>query len=180
MRGVESVLEFAEVETPLGRMQLTVRDGAICTLGWELAADPRAEPGAAEAAARVTGYFAGDLRAFAGARFDAGGTEFQRVVWAQLLTIEPGETRSYGQLAKAIGRPAASRAVGAANGANPIAIAVPCHRVIGASGALTGYGSGLPRKRWLLDHEGTPSRMALSSARRSRSSVSGLMSVTRR
>jgi len=83
----------------------------------------------------------------------AGGTPFQRVVWAALREIPPGRTTSYGQLAARLGRPGASRAVGLANGANPVAIAVPCHRVIGADGTLTGYGGGIERKRWLLEHE---------------------------
>jgi len=154
-------IEVAEVETPLGKMQLSVRGGALCTLGWNLPPLPTARaaaPAALELAARVTAYFAGNLRAFAGVRFEPAGTDFQHAVWAQLVQIPPGETRSYGQIAAAIGKPSASRAVGAANGANPIAVAVPCHRVIGASGALTGYGSGLPRKRWLLDHEGANGR----------------------
>jgi len=78
---------------------------------------------------------------------------FQREVWRELSAIAPGETRSYGDVARAIGRPGASRAVGAANSRNPLAIVVPCHRVIGADGTLTGYASGLDRKRWLLEHE---------------------------
>jgi methylated-DNA-[protein]-cysteine S-methyltransferase len=98
-------------------------------------------------------YFDGDLRALDSIRTATGGTSFQRAVWRALRAIKPGTTKSYGQIAARIGRPTASRAVGAANGSNPIAIVVPCHRVIGANGALTGYGGGLPRKRWLLDHE---------------------------
>jgi methylated-DNA-[protein]-cysteine S-methyltransferase len=84
---------------------------------------------------------------------DMRGTDFQRNVWEALLTIPYGETRSYGEIAKQIGRPDRARAVGAANGSNPVSIIVPCHRVIGSDGSLTGYGGGLPRKRWLLDHE---------------------------
>jgi O-6-methylguanine DNA methyltransferase len=99
-------------------------------------------------------YFAGDFQALDSIRVATGGTPFQRTVWKALRTIAPGTTKSYGQLAAVIGRPQASRAVGAANGANPIGIVIPCHRVIGASGALTGYGGGLPRKQWLLEHEG--------------------------
>jgi methylated-DNA-[protein]-cysteine S-methyltransferase len=98
-------------------------------------------------------YFDGNLRALESIRTATGGTSFQRAVWRALRAIKPGTTKSYGQIAARIGRPTASRAVGAANGSNPIAIVVPCHRVIGANGALTGYGGGLPRKRWLLDHE---------------------------
>ena len=98
-------------------------------------------------------YFDGDFTALDQLAVGIGGTEFQRKVWHQLRSIPAGETISYGQLAERMGRPTASRAVGLANGANPVAIVVPCHRVIGASGALTGYGGGLPRKRWLLSHE---------------------------
>ncbi len=98
-------------------------------------------------------YFAGDPCAIDALAIRAGGTPFQRLVWTALRTIPSGTTTTYGQLARAIGRPNASRAVGLANGANPIAIVVPCHRVIGANGTLTGYGGGIERKRWLLDHE---------------------------
>jgi O-6-methylguanine DNA methyltransferase len=101
----------------------------------------------------LTAYFDGDLRALDAVPTVTGGTDFQRSVWAALRDIPPGETEGYGQLAARIGRPSASRAVGAANGANPVAIIVPCHRVIGASGSLTGFGGGLSRKAWLLEHE---------------------------
>lgn len=99
-------------------------------------------------------YFEGELDAVAGLETAKAGTDFQRLVWAGLRRIPAGETLSYGGLAAKLGRPTASRAVGLANGANPIPIVVPCHRVIGADKSLTGFGSGLPRKRWLLDHEG--------------------------
>jgi len=99
-------------------------------------------------------YFAGDIRALEKVPVAPVGTAFQRKVWAALQRIPAGETRSYGQMAAEIGEPAASRAVGLANGQNPIAIVIPCHRVIGADGSLTGFGGGLPRKRWLLSHEG--------------------------
>ncbi|HZT75549.1 MAG TPA: methylated-DNA--[protein]-cysteine S-methyltransferase [Vicinamibacterales bacterium] len=98
-------------------------------------------------------YFAGDAAAIGDLPLDLHGAEFERRVWRALLRIPAGETRSYGSLAKALGNPGAARAVGMANGANPIAIIVPCHRVIGSSGSLTGYGGGLDRKTWLLDHE---------------------------
>ena len=87
-------------------------------------------------------------------RFSERGTPFQRAVWAALRRIPAGETLSYGQLAAQIGKPKAVRAVGLANGSNPVGVVVPCHRVIGADGSLTGYGGGLPRKLWLLEHEG--------------------------
>lgn len=115
----------------------------------------RTLPGTGRTAARdgVEAYFAGDLTAIDRLPVANGGTDFQRQVWAALRTIPAGQTCSYGQLAAAIDRPKAVRALGLANGANPIGIVVPCHRVIGANAALTGYGSGIARKRWLLDHE---------------------------
>jgi len=102
--------------------------------------------------AQLQAYFAGELREF-GLPLAAGGTPFQQRVWRALRDIPYGETISYGELARRIGQPKASRAVGLANGRNPISIVVPCHRVIGANGSLTGYGGGLERKRWLLAHE---------------------------
>ena len=102
---------------------------------------------------RIRDYFSGDSEAFEGCDLDPGGTSFQRDVWDNLVKISWGETMSYGELAKRVGRPKASRAVGAANGQNPIAIALPCHRVVGANGSLTGYGGGIARKQWLLAHE---------------------------
>jgi methylated-DNA-[protein]-cysteine S-methyltransferase len=98
-------------------------------------------------------YFGGASADSSQLPLDQRGAPFERRVWAALLAIPPGATTSYGDLAKALGAPGASRAVGLANGANPIAIVVPCHRVIGADGSLTGYGGGLDRKRWLIDHE---------------------------
>lgn len=97
-------------------------------------------------------YFGGGRQRFS-VPMDQSGTEFQALVWSKLIEIEFGETRSYGQIAAAINMPTASRAVGLANGQNPLAIIVPCHRVVGANGKLTGYAGGLDRKRWLLDHE---------------------------
>jgi len=101
----------------------------------------------------IAAYFDGDFTALDAIPVQTGGTEFQRRVWAALRQIPPGSTTSYGRLAAKIGAPKASRAVGLANGANPVAIVVPCHRVIGADSSLTGYGGGLPRKAWLLRHE---------------------------
>ncbi|WP_310796395.1 methylated-DNA--[protein]-cysteine S-methyltransferase [[Roseibacterium] beibuensis] len=102
----------------------------------------------------VESYFSGDVRALDCVAVKTGGTVFQKSVWAALRAIPAGETRSYGQLAAAIGSPRAVRAAGLANGQNPVAVIVPCHRVIGANGTLTGYAGGLERKRWLLAHEG--------------------------
>lgn len=98
-------------------------------------------------------YFDGTAAAIGGLPLDMRGAPFERRVWNALQAIPPGQTTSYGAIAKALDAPGASRAVGAANGANPIAIIVPCHRVIGSSGSLTGYGGGLDRKTWLIDHE---------------------------
>ncbi|MBL0923376.1 MAG: methylated-DNA--[protein]-cysteine S-methyltransferase [Sphingomonadaceae bacterium] len=98
-------------------------------------------------------YFAGELDALATIPWATSGTLFQNKVWSALNTIPPGTTASYGEIARKIGSPNASRAVGAANGSNPVGIVVPCHRVVGGNGALTGYGGGIERKRWLLEHE---------------------------
>lgn len=105
-----------------------------------------------QARAQLRAYFADELKAFE-LPIRLQGTEFQERVWNELLNIPFGETVSYGELARRLGQPNASRAVGLANGRNPISIVVPCHRVVGSNGQLTGYGGGLPRKRWLLDHE---------------------------
>ncbi len=106
----------------------------------------------------LAAYFRGDHAAVDGLEVRMGGTPFQQRVWAALREIPAGQTRGYGDLAAALGRPSASRAVGLANGSNPVAIVVPCHRVIGANGALTGYAGGLPRKSFLLRHEGADFR----------------------
>jgi len=101
----------------------------------------------------LAAYFSGDLHAIDTLPVETAGTPFQREVWHALRLIPCGTTVSYGELARRIGRPAAVRAVGLANGANPVGVVVPCHRVIGSNGSLTGYGGGIERKRWLLDHE---------------------------
>ena len=158
------------LDSPIGRLSLVAdEEGRLRALGWfeeqarleqqlraasglrELALVGAADPGGIAAALRA--YFDGELAAIDALPAEPGGTEFQRAVWAALRGIRCGETCSYGELARRIGRPAAVRAVGLANGANPIAIVVPCHRVIGSDGTLTGYGGGLDRKRWLLAHE---------------------------
>jgi methylated-DNA-[protein]-cysteine S-methyltransferase len=102
----------------------------------------------------LIGYFEGEYSALDSVERRTAGTSFQRLVWTTLTTIPPGETLSYAALAAKIGHPKAVRAVGLANGANPISVVVPCHRVIGTDGSLTGYGGGVERKRWLLNHEG--------------------------
>jgi methylated-DNA-[protein]-cysteine S-methyltransferase len=161
---------FIEVfSTPTGRMLLVTDDaGNVRALDWEDHADrlhrlmrlyegpTRLEPRMAPSPARhaIEAYFAGDLAAIDSVAGQTGGTAFQREVWAALRTIPTGHTTTYGALAARLGRPKAMRAVGMANGSNPISIIVPCHRVIGANTSLTGYGGGLERKRWLLRHEG--------------------------
>jgi methylated-DNA-[protein]-cysteine S-methyltransferase len=110
-------------------------------------------PGHTSIRKEIDAFFEGDLGAITRVKVQTNGTAFQRKVWQALTGIKEGTTATYGELAVRIGHPAASRAVGAANGANPVAIVVPCHRVIGASGDLTGYGGGLDRKKWLLAHE---------------------------
>jgi methylated-DNA-[protein]-cysteine S-methyltransferase len=139
------------------RLRLTAGDAGIRAIEFEPFAESGAGPDAgnpllAEAVRQLRAYFEGRLRRF-DLPLDLAGTEFQRQVWLELTRIPYGETRSYREMACAIGAPKAVRAVGAANGANPIAIVVPCHRVIGAGGKLVGYGGGLPLKRRLLSLE---------------------------
>jgi methylated-DNA-[protein]-cysteine S-methyltransferase len=156
------------IESPIGTI-LVVCDGAsLCALDFgeiedRLAAMLRQRYGAFTltpaknplgVSARLRAYLAGDLAAIDGVTADGGGTPFQERVWAALRAIPPGTTMTYGALAARLGMPKATRAVGAANGRNPNSIVVPCHRLIGADGTLIRYGGGLPRKRWLLAHEG--------------------------
>lgn len=159
------------VATPTGAMLLlTDAKERLRALDWEDhearmnrllrlhygAAGVRLEPRAAASKARcaLEAYFDGALSAIDALDVETGGSVFQREVWAALRAIPVGATTSYGRLAASIGRPKAVRAVGMANGANPVGIVIPCHRVIGADASLTGYGGGLARKRWLLRHEG--------------------------
>jgi methylated-DNA-[protein]-cysteine S-methyltransferase len=106
-----------------------------------------------EPARALARYFEGDISALASIPIDPGGTPFQRAVWEAMRAIEPGTCRTYSRLAAAVGRPKAGRAVGAASARNPIALVIPCHRVVGADGSLVGYAGGVERKRWLLRHE---------------------------
>jgi methylated-DNA-[protein]-cysteine S-methyltransferase len=144
------------MSSPLGLLRLYAQDDELAAIALPDRPAPDARPGSggvlALAARQLAEYFAGERRTF-DVPLSPHGTAFQQRVWRALLAIPYGQTRSYGELARAIGRPAAARAVGAANGRNPIAIVVPCHRVIGASGALVGYGGGMAAKRYLLDHE---------------------------
>lgn len=147
----------ARMPSPIGELLLVADDTGLLAVHMDARVpgdrigdqdDARLEP----ARGQLERYFAGELQAF-DLDLAAPGTAFQRKVWTALCAIPYGETISYGQLAQRIGQPSAARAVGLANGQNPIAIIVPCHRVIGASGALTGYAGGIERKRWLLAHE---------------------------
>ena len=145
----------ATVDSPIGHLLLT-GDGEVLS-GLAMVGSGRPAPparGSAFAAAReqLAAYFAGERTAFT-LSLAAAGTPFEARVWAALRDIPYGKTESYGALARRIGAPSAARAVGLANARNPIAIVVPCHRVIGADGSLTGFGGGLPRKRFLLDLE---------------------------
>jgi methylated-DNA-[protein]-cysteine S-methyltransferase len=146
---------YDTIDTPIGDLLLAGDGEALTTVEMGGAPRPgwRRDPAAlGDAAGQLRAYFAGELRDF-DLPLAPHGTPFQREVWAALRDIPYGETITYGELAAAVGRPGSARAVGAANGQNPIAVVIPCHRVIGASGALTGYGGGLPRKRLLLDLE---------------------------
>jgi methylated-DNA-[protein]-cysteine S-methyltransferase len=166
MRKEEAFL-VDHVETPVGTLSLVVdADGRLRASGWD---DPRprlrrqlGERSFALETARdpfglasaFASYFAGELDALDHVTIHAEGTAFQQAVWKALRAIPCGETCSYADIARRVGKPRAMRAVGMANHANPVGVAVPCHRVIGADGSLTGYGGGLERKRWLLAHEG--------------------------
>lgn len=137
-------LDFADYEARLHRL-LRAHYGAV-DLG-----DGRERLGVRE---RLAAYFGGDFAAFEGLPLATNGSPFQQAVWAALCAIPPGTTATYGALARGLGLPSGARAVGLANGSNPISVIVPCHRVIGADGTLTGYAGGLHRKHWLLRHEG--------------------------
>jgi methylated-DNA-[protein]-cysteine S-methyltransferase len=164
-------LDYCVIDSPLGPLTLMAAAHRVMEVRF---GDHRAEfedawpqsrrlvhehddPGGAATALRA--YFAGDLPALDRLTVDPMGTPFQIRVWNALRSVGVGRTASYTEIARAIGAPTATRAVGAANGANPIAIVVPCHRIIGAAGSLVGYGGGLERKRWLLEHEGVLLKM---------------------
>jgi methylated-DNA-[protein]-cysteine S-methyltransferase len=158
------------IDSPIGPLLLTT-DGEALTgiyLDSERGAQPPLDVGAedpahpvlVDAAEQLSAYFAGERDDF-DLPLAASGTDFQHTVWAALVEIPYGETISYGELARRVGNPNASRAVGLANGRNPLPIIVPCHRVIGANGTLTGYGGGVERKQWLLDHERAHAGMTL-------------------
>jgi methylated-DNA-[protein]-cysteine S-methyltransferase len=167
------VLQLTEIDSPVGRLAIAANDGRVCLLHFggmtksaraalarwypDSTVQPATDPAGAIKTLRA--YFDGSVNAIDGIQVEMHGTPFQQKVWAALRRIPVGTTLSYGRLARLIGEPSAVRAVGAANGANPVALIVPCHRVIGSNGTLTGYGGGLDRKRWLLEHEGVRSQM---------------------
>ena len=167
------------IETPLGRYALVASEAGLVQAKPAGDAPPRsgaANAGAARMLARAEAaferYFAGAADVLDALPVDPHGSDFQRRVWRALREIAPGSTASYGEIARRIGSPAAARAVGDANRRNPIAIAIPCHRVIGGDGRLVGYAGGLARKRWLLEHEAAwasqaaaPSRSTAAAAR---------------
>jgi methylated-DNA-[protein]-cysteine S-methyltransferase len=150
-------------DSPVGRLTLVATDDGLAAILWEhdspgrvrldVAAEDPGHPVLVETERQLKEYFAGRRRTFT-VKLDVAGTAFQRKVWKALLTIPFGETRSYSQIARQIGNPAAVRAVGAANGRNPVSIVAPCHRVIGSTGKLTGFAGGLDVKARLLAHEG--------------------------
>jgi methylated-DNA-[protein]-cysteine S-methyltransferase len=156
------------IATPIGDMILVARDGTVLLLEFEEAEDRitremkarfmdydlQSTPDPFGISSAITDYFSGKLQAIDNLLADGGGTAFETRVWNELRRIPCGETISYGELAKRIDNKNAMRAVGLANGKNPIAVIVPCHRVIGKDGSMTGYGGGLHRKEWLLKHEG--------------------------
>jgi methylated-DNA-[protein]-cysteine S-methyltransferase len=161
------MIDVTEIESPIGPLALAAHDGRVCLLHFGRADDrvrrtlhrwyPSESIGRhADPAGAVTvldSYFNGKLNALDAVAVEMNGTLFQQRVWDALRRVAAGKTASYIGIARAIGAPASVRAVGAANGANPVAVIVPCHRIIGANGSLTGYGGGLARKEWLLRHE---------------------------
>ena len=161
-------LRVTETDSPVGRLKLVVREDRLCGLsfegGWgglqrfiecrfgKAALRPVSDAG--QVSGLLEAYFDGQLGALERIQVDAGGSPFQRRVWAELRRIAVGSTTSYSELARTIGQPTAARAVATANAQNPVAVVIPCHRVIQANGSISGYGGGLERKRWLLRHEG--------------------------
>lgn len=176
-----------EIPSALGAIVIAVREGRLCSLDYgdcrgRMLASLAHRYGAIRARSardpfglsrRIRAYLDGDLGAIDGIPVDTGGTAFQQKVWTALRRIPAGTTITYGDLAREIGRPSAVRAAAAANGRNPIAIVVPCHRVVGKDGRLTGYAGGLSRKRWLLAHEGVVTGPGSASATRCSSRPAG-------
>jgi methylated-DNA-[protein]-cysteine S-methyltransferase len=170
------ILTLDRLETPIGTALLVTDEAGVLRafnwtdyepkmLAWIGRRYPKAKlvDGRSPAREAFEAYFAGEAAALDRVPWFAAGTAFQRQVWDALCAIPAGETLSYAGLAERVGRPSAVRAVGLANGANPVAVVVPCHRVIGSNGTLTGYGGGLHRKRWLLAHEGASFREQMAA-----------------
>lgn len=172
-------MDQLRMASPIGELTCLIRDGVLVAVAFdgdrggtlervrrrfadEPVADTRESAGVRAAFER---YFAGDTAALDALAVDPGGTAFQAKVWLALREIAAGKTWSYEELARRVGSPAAVRAVGAANGANPIPLVLPCHRVIGKNGKLVGYGGGMERKAWLLRHEGCLTESAASASR---------------
>ncbi len=158
----------ARVDSPLGEIVVWSTEVGLCGLAFgqgvgrertehRLPAE-RTDGDPHRALRALRAYFRGDLDALDRLPAAVPGTPFQQAVWATMRTIPPGQTQTYGQVAKALGKPTATRAVGAASGANPLPLVVPCHRVVGADG-LVGYSAGLDHKRWLLEHEAPQGRL---------------------
>ncbi len=161
-------LQFDRIDSPIGAIVLVVDDKRLCSLDFadyearmmtllqrrygEVQLEQVNDP--CGFSSRIRDYLAGDYACLDAIPVNTGGTAFQQQVWLALRSIPPGKTLTYGELAAQLGKPTAYRAVGGTNALNPVAIVLPCHRVIGASSSLTGYAGGLERKRWLLQHEG--------------------------
>jgi methylated-DNA-[protein]-cysteine S-methyltransferase len=168
------MIGLATIASPVGPLTIAARGSRVCLLHFGAdeeavrrtlrryypaeAIEANGDPAGAVSA--VGTYFAGDLGALEALDVELNGTPFQTRVWEALRRVRAGTTATYGELARSIGAATAVRAVGAANGANPVAVIVPCHRIIGTNGTLTGYGGGLECKRWLLEHEGCRLRFA--------------------
>ena len=187
-------IETATMSTPVGRIAVAWSDRTVLAVHMDVARDrttwetayepggpathlraalarrfPGVKPGRGTADAgpmtALARYFEGETTAVDTLAVDPGGTPFQAAVWRELRAIPAGETRTYGDLARAAGHPGSARAAGGAVGSNPIPIIIPCHRIVGSDGRLTGFGGGLKRKRWLLEHEGVPLAPALEALR---------------
>jgi methylated-DNA-[protein]-cysteine S-methyltransferase len=164
-------LESDSFQSPIGQVILVARDSELVFVDFEgnekrmrrllearFGADHLEKVSLPDFKSKLEAYFSGDLESVNDLNVSTGGTEFQARVWQALREIPTGQTMTYGALAAKLGKPGASRAVGMINGLNPISIVLPCHRVIGANGTLTGYAGGLERKKWLLEHEGVKLR----------------------
>lgn len=150
-------MRWSVIDSPIGDLTLAVDETGLCRLNFGAhgndPVDPSADPRLARIRDELAGYFSGELTEFSVPLSVRGGSEFERAVWAELRRIPYGEMRTYGEVAKAVGDPGAARAVGLACNRNPIAVVVPCHRVVGAGGKMVGFGGGIPLKRHLLELE---------------------------